>query len=205
MPLNLRHHAALASLALALAVLPARAQQPAAAAQQVVQVGALNMPSSIFTESGQWSTLLPILSTPDVDLFIEDPSNDDWLAHNSVSFLERGQYTIILVSFYKTLHACRADQIHAGLSDSAHFDACNNYRYAVHRIAVDNPQNAVTLLFSAMVFTGGALDATSIRRETHTRGLTELDTNAQKALADTTKLVAKESHSYNIRQQPSAQ
>ena len=56
-----------------------------------------------------------------------------------------------------------------------------------------------------MVFTGGTLDATSIRRETHTRGLTELDANAQKALADTTKLVAKESHSYNLRQQPSAQ
>ena len=205
MPLNLRRHTALATLALALATLPAHTQQPPAPSQQIVQVGALNIPSPVFTDSGQWSTLLPILSTPDVDLFIEDPSNDDWLAHNAQSFLERGQYTVILVSFYKTLHACRVDQIHAGFSDSAHIDACNNYRYAVHRIAVDNPQSAVTLLFSAMVFTGGTLDATSIRRETHTRGITELDANAQKALADTTKLVAKESHSYNLRQQPSAQ
>jgi hypothetical protein len=204
MPLTLRRPA-LAALALALAWLPARAQQPAAASQEIIQVGALNAPSTVLTDSGQWSTLLPILSTPDVDLFIEDPSNDTWLAHNATSFLERGQYTVILVSFYKTLHACRADQIHAGFSDAEHMDACNNYRYAVRRIAVDSPQNAVTLLFSAMVFTGGTLDDASIRRETRTRGFTELDSNAQKALSDTTKLVAKESHSYNIRQQPSAQ
>jgi hypothetical protein len=203
MRLNLRHYTALATLALA--TLAARAQQPASPSQQIVQVGALNVPSSVITDSGQWSTLLPILSTPDVDLFIEDPSNDDWLAHNAASFIERGQYTVILVSFYKTLHACRADQIHAGFSDSAHIDACNNYRYAVHRVAVDNPQSAVTLLFSAMVFSGGTLEADSIRRETHTRGITELDSNAQKALADTTKLVAKESRTYAIRQQPSAQ
>ena len=204
MRLNLRHYTALATLALA--TLAARAQQPASPSQQIVQVGALNVPSSVITDSGQWSTLLPILSTPDVDLFIEDPSNDDWLAHNAAPFLERGQYTVILVSFYKTLHACRTDQIYAGLaSDAEHMDACNNYRYAVHRIAVDNPQNAVTLLFSAMVFSGGTLDDASIRRETHTRGITELDSNAQKALADTTKLVAKESRIYAIRQQPSAQ
>jgi hypothetical protein len=159
----------------------------------------------VFTDSGQWSTLLPILSTPDVDLFIEDPSNDAWLLHNAASFIERGQYTVILVSWYKTLHACRADQVHAGFSDAEHIDACNNYRYAVRRIAVDAPQNAVTVLFSAKVFSGGTLDDASVRRETHTRGLTELDTNAQKALADANKLIAKESRSYAIRQQPSAQ
>jgi hypothetical protein len=196
---------ALASLALALAALTAHAQQPAPASQQIVQPGALNVPSSVFTDSGQWSTLLPILSTPDVDLFIEDPSNDAWLSHNAASFIERGQYTVILVSYYKTLHACRADQVHAGFSDAEHLDACNNYRYAVRRIAVDSPQNAVTVLFSAKVFSGGTLDDASIRRETHTRGITELDANAQKALADTTKLVARESRSYAIRQQPSAQ
>lgn len=196
---------ALAPLALALLCIPAKPQQPPAASQQIIQVGALNVPSQVFTDSGQWSTLLPILSTPDVDLFIEDPSNDDWLAHNAASFLDRGQYTVILVSYYKTVRACRADQIHAGLSDAEHMDACNNYRYAVRRIAVDNPQSAVTLLFSAMVFSGGTLDAASIHRETRTRGITELGSDAQKALADTTKLVAKESRAYAIRQQPSAQ
>ena len=56
-----------------------------------------------------------------------------------------------------------------------------------------------------MVFTGGTLDASSIRRETRTRGLTELDANAQKALADTTKLVAKAVPQLQPRQQPSAQ
>jgi hypothetical protein len=204
MSLTLRR-TALASLALALATFAAPAQQPTPPSQQIVQPGALNVPSSVFTDSGQWSTLLPILSTPDVDLFIEDPSNDAWLLHNAASFIERGQYTVILVSWYKTLHACRADQVHAGFSDAEHIDACNNYRYAVRRIAVDAPQNAVTVLFSAKVFSGGTLDDASVRRETHTRGLTELDTNAQKALADANKLIAKESRSYAIRQQPSAQ
>jgi hypothetical protein len=196
---------ALAPLALALLCIPAKPQQPPAASRQIIQVGALNVPSQVFTDSGQWSTLLPILSTPDGDLFIEDPSNDDWLAHNAASFLDRGQYTVILVSYYKTVRGCRADEIHAGLSDAEHMDACNNYRYAVRRIAVDNPQSAVTLVFSAMVFSGGTLDADSIHRETRTRGITELGSDAQKALADATKLVAKESRTYAIRQQPSAQ
>jgi hypothetical protein len=195
---------AFVSLALALLGIPAKPQQPAAPSQQIIQSGALNVPSVVLNDSGQWSTLLPILSTPDVDLFIEDPSNDAWLSQNAASFIERGQYTVILVSFYKTLHACRADQIHAGFSDAEHLDPCNNYRYAVRRIAVDAPQNAVTVLFSAKVFSGGLLDDASIRRETHTRGITEMDTNAQKALGDATKLIAKESRSYAIRQQPSA-
>lgn len=196
---------ALAPLALALLSIPAKPQQAAAPSQQIIQPGALNVPSAVLTDSGQWVTLLPILSAPDVDLFIEDPSNDAWLLHNAQPFIERGQYTLILVSWYKNLHACRADQVHAGLSDAEHIDACNNYRYAVRRIAVDAPQNAVTVLFSAKVFSGGILDDASIRRETHTRGITELDINAQKALADANKLIAKESRAYAIRQQPSAQ
>jgi hypothetical protein len=193
---------ALFSLALALACLPARAQQPPVPPQQIIiQTAALNVPSSVFTESGQWSSLLPILSTPDADLFIEDVSTDPWLARNAATFLDRGQYTVTLVSFYKTRHPCREDQVRAGFSDAAHINACDNYRYAVRQIAVDAPQNAVTLLFSAMVFTGGALDPSSIHRETRTRGITELGPDAQKALSDATKLVAKQSRIYALRQQ----
>lgn len=190
----------LASLALALAIFPAHAQQPTPP-QQIIQVGALNAPTQVFTQSGQWSTLLPILSNSDRDAFIEDPSNDAWLSHNAQSFLDRGQYTITLVSFYKTRRACREDQIRAGFSDAAHVNACESYRYRVSRIAVDSPQNSVTLLFSAMVFTGGTLDSSSVHRESNTRGFTELSADAQKALSDATKLVAKQSHIYAARQQ----
>ena len=57
---------------------------------------------------------------------------------------------------------------------------------------------------SAMVFSGGALDPGSVRHETRTRNMNDLDTNAQKALADATKLIAKEARSYEIRQHPYA-
>jgi hypothetical protein len=201
MPVNLRHSIALAPLFLALACLPTCAQQPPAPPQQVVQVGALNVPTAVLTRDNQWSSLLPILSTPDLDLFIEDVSNDSWLARNAGDFVDRGQYTITLVSFYKTRRPCRRDQIRAGFSDAEHVNACDNYRYAVRQIAVDSPQSSVTLLFSAMVFSGGALDPSSIHRETRTRGISELGADAQKALADTTKLVDKQSRIYEARQQ----
>jgi hypothetical protein len=195
----LRHHTALASLILALVCLPARAQQ--APPQQVVQTAALNVPYQVLTENDQWSSLLPILSAPDLDLFIEDVSNTAWLERNAEPFLDRGQYTVTLLSFYKTRRDCRADQVRAGFSDPAHINACDNYRYRIRRIAVDAPQNTVTLLFSAMVFTGGTLDPSSIHRETRTRGITELGPDAQKALTDATKIVAKQSRIYAARQQ----
>jgi hypothetical protein len=201
MPLKLPHHIALASLALALACLPIRSQQPAAPPQQIIQTGALNVPTQVFTESGQWSSLLPILSSADRDVYIEDPSTDAWLARNAASFLDRGQYTLTLASFYKTRHACREDQVRAGFSDAAHINACDNYRYRVSQIAVNAPQNTVTLLYSVMIFTGGTLDPSSIHRETNTRGVTGLGADAQKALSDATKLVAKQSRIYAARQQ----
>jgi hypothetical protein len=201
MPLKLPHHIALASLALALACLPIRSQQPAAQPQQIIQTGALNVPTAVLTPDSHWSSLLAILSSADRDVYIEDPSTDAWLARNATSFLDRGQYTITLVSFYKTRRACREDQVRAGFSDAAHVNACDNYRYRVSQIAIDSPQNSVTLLFSAMVLTGGTLDPSSIHRETRTRAFSELSADAQKALSDTTKLVAKQSRAYAARQQ----
>ena len=201
MLLNLRHHTALASLALALAILPARAQQPAAPATQVIQSGALNVPTDVLTRDNQWSALISVLSNSDEDVYIEDPSTTAWLTRNAQGFVDRGQYTITLVTFYKTVHACRADQIRAGFSDAAHVDACNDYRYRIRQVAVDAPQNTQTLLFSAMVFTGGTLDSTSIVRESRTRGFNGLDADSQKAISDTTKLAGQQSHSYIARQQ----
>ncbi|HEY4010142.1 MAG TPA: hypothetical protein VGM11_08330 [Acidobacteriaceae bacterium] len=173
---------------------PARPQQ--GSPQQVIHTGALNAPSQVFTPGGQWANLVPILSTSDLDLFIEDPSSDTWLAHNAASFLDRGQYTITLVSFYKTRRPCREDQTRAGLSDAAHLNACDNYRYAIRQIAGDAPQNTVTLLFTAMVFSDGTLDTSSVRRENRTRGFSELGPDSQKALSEGTKLIARQAHIY---------
>lgn len=197
MRLDLR--TALLLFALALLCPSPRAQQPS---QQVIQAGALNAPAAVLTPEGQWSNLIPILSTSGEDFFIEDPSPDAWLSRNAQGFLDRGQYTITLVSFYKTMHACRGDQVRAGFSDAGHLNACNNYRYRIRQIAIDSPQNTLTMLFSAMVFTNGTLDQSSVQRETRTRGFNGLDPDSQKALSDTTKLVAQQSRSYIARQQP---
>lgn len=198
MPIKL-HRPALVSLALALAFLPAHAQQPPAP-PQVIQTGALNAPTEVLTRDHQWSSLIPILSSKDLDLYIEDPSNDAWLARNAQAFLDRGQYTITLVSFYKTRRPCREDQVHSGFNDAEHINACDGYRYRIRQVFVDTQQNALTMRFAAMVFAGGALDDASIVRETRTRSSTDLDADAQKALTDTTKLVARQARSYDARQ-----
>jgi hypothetical protein len=135
-----------------------------------------------------------------MDIFIEDPSAETWLSRNAQAFLDRGQFTLTVVSFYKTPHPCHEDQIRSGFSDAAHIAACNNDRYSVRRISVDAPQNSVTLLYSALVSANGALDAATVYRETRTRGFAELGPDAQKALSEATKLVAQQVHSYAIRQ-----
>lgn len=189
---------ALVPLALTLLCLTAHAQQQPP--QPILQTGALNAPSAVFTQDAQWSNLVSILSTSDQDIFIEDPSADAWLAHNAAGFLDRGQYTITFVSFYKAPHPCREDQVRAGFSDGAHVDACDNDRYAVRRISVDAPQNSVTLLYSALASTTGTLDSSTVYRETRTRAFTELSPDAQKAISEATRLIAQQVRSYANRQ-----
>jgi hypothetical protein len=200
MRLNLRYHTAVLPFALALACLPARAQDPPTPPPQVIQVGALSAPTDVLTSDGQWSSLIPILSNADLALYIEDPSNDAWLARNAESFINRRHYTITLVSFYKTRRPCREDEIAAGFSDAAHINACDSYRYRIRKVAVDTHQHTLTLLSSVMVFSGGTLDPASVRNDTRTGGSAGLNADAQKALADTTKLVAEQSHIYDARQ-----
>jgi len=197
MRLDLRHPAALLSLTVGLAFTPARAQQ---APPPVIQTGALNVPTDVLTQNNQWSGLVPILSTTEEDLYIEDPSGDAWLSRNAQRFVDTGQYTITFVSFYKTVHACRTDQVHAG-ADIAHQNACNDYRYRIRQVAVDSPQNLVTLRYSVMVFTGGTPDPSSIIRETGTRGFSELTPDAQKAVSNATRLVGQQSHTYISRKE----
>lgn len=186
----------LALAVLALASLPALAQQPP---QQILQTGALAAPAAVLTGKDQWANLISILSTSDLDLYIEDPSTDTWLSRNAQSFLSRGQFTLTVVSFYKTPHPCHQDEIRAGFSDAAHLQACNVDRYAVRRIAVDAPQNTVTVLYSALVTSAGALDPVTVHRETRTRAFANLGPEAQKAISDATKLVATQVQSYASR------
>jgi len=183
------------SLALTLLCTPARPQQPP---QPVIQVGALNSPAAVLTPSGDWSSLIGILSLPDLDFYVEDPSTDAWLARNAQSFLDRGHYVITAVSYYKYPRACRADMVRSGF-DLAHQNACDQYRYCIRQISVDSPQNAISLLFSQMVFSNGTPDPTSILRNPGTRGFSDLGPDAQKAISNATTLIAKQVHQYAIR------
>ena len=190
--MNLR--TALASLVLVVATLPARPQQPPT--QPVIEVGALNAPTHFLTPDNQWSNLIRVHSTPDLDLYIEDPSTDTWLSRNAENFVDRGQFTLHVISNYKSRHACRDDQIRNGFSSGPDIEACNNYRYRIRQIAVDASQNTATLLSSAMVFNGGAIDPSTVRRDTRTQGFHALDADSQRALSNATRLVGQESHRY---------
>jgi hypothetical protein len=184
-------------LALALTLSPA-ARPPQQPPQQVIQPGALNIPGAVFTQNNEWSSLITILSLADQDFYVEDPSTDTWLSRNAQSFLDRGHYVITAVSFYKTPRPCRADMVRAG-ADLAHQNACDQYRYRIRQISVDSAQNLITLLYSVMVFSNGTPDLTSVLRETGSRGFSELDTDAQKAVSNATQLIAKQVHQYAVR------
>ena len=143
----------------------------AATAQQVVQRGPLGYPSGLQDENGQWSAPVPLLDNADVALYMPDVSNVSWLDHNAENFLKTGQYTLTLLSFYKTRRVCRTDQVVSGFSDAAHIDACNAIRYRLRQVAVNAQQNTVTLLSSATADESGTIDSSSVVTETRTRGI----------------------------------
>jgi hypothetical protein len=193
--MRLNFRTAVFSLTLALLCTAARPQQPP---QPVIQVGALNLPGAVLTQNNEWSSLITILSLPDLDFYVEDPSTDAWLARNAQAFLDRGHYVITAVSYYKYPRACRADMVRSGF-DLAHQNAGDQYRYCIRQISVDSPQNAISLLYSVMVFSNGTPDPTSILRDPGTRGFSDLGPDAQKAISAATELVAKQAHQYAIR------
>ncbi len=170
-----------------------------ASAQQVVQRGALGVPAAVLDENAQWSSPVELLSNNDVSVYMPDVSNSVWLDHNAENFLKTGQYTLTLVTFYKTRHTCRTDQVLLGFSDGAHIDACNVIRYRVRQIAVNTPQKTITLLMSGVADESGAVDPQSVLHETRTRGFKDLGDEALAALTKATDIIAKQSLAYDRR------
>ena len=170
-----------------------------AAAQQVVQRGGLGFPAGVLDENGQWSSPVELLSNGDVSIYMPDVSNAVWLDHNAENFLKTGQYTLTLLTFYKTRRTCRTDQVLLGFSDAAHIDACNVIRYRLRQIAVNAPQNSVTLLMSGTADESGTIDPGSVFHESRTRGIKELGSEAQTALSKATDIIAKQSLAYDRR------
>jgi hypothetical protein len=170
-------------------------------AQQVVQRGALGMPSAVFDETEQWTTPLLIASDGDVQIYMPDISNIEWQKRNYDDYHFRGVYTLSLFTFYKTPAACRANQIAWGIGDAAHLNACIAIGYRVRRAKVDPNQKSVTLLAAAMVDQNGNVDPTSVETQNVFRTWDQLDTNTQAALKKANALIAAQMKIYDDKLQ----
>jgi hypothetical protein len=71
-------------------------------AQQVVQRGALGTPSQMLDETGEWTTPLLVARDSDVEVYIPDVSNPEWLKRNYPDFWNKYQYVMTFLTFYRT-------------------------------------------------------------------------------------------------------
>ena len=165
--------------------------------QQVVQRGALGRPGQVLDETQQWSTPLLVASDHDVELYIPDVSNSEWLKRNYSDFIDKGQYVLSMFTFYRTPRACRANQIGWGNGDAAHLEACNDIGYRLRQAVVDTNQRTVTLMMAAMIGQDGEIVPSSIQHQSVTRTWTELDANTQAALKKANGLVAEQMRRYD--------
>ncbi|HEY3988755.1 MAG TPA: hypothetical protein VGM02_05610 [Acidobacteriaceae bacterium] len=169
-------------------------------AQQVVQRGALGKPSQVLDETGQWTTPLLVARDGDVEIYIPDISNPDWLKQNYPDFRDKYQYVLTFLTFYRTPRACKANMIGWGYSDAAHLDACEkDIGYRIRRVTVDTHLKTVTLIMAAMVDNSGEIVPTSIEQQPISRNWSDLDANTQEALKKTTALISKQMAIYDRR------
>jgi hypothetical protein len=169
-------------------------------AQQVVQRGALGKPSQMLDETGQWTTPLLAARDSDVQIYIPDVSNPDWLKQNYPDFRDKYQYVLTFLTFYRTPRACRANMIAWGRSDAAHLDACETeIGYRIRRASVDSHLKTVTLIMAAMVDNGGQIVPSSIEQQPISRNWSDLDANTQEALGKATALISEQMKIYDRR------
>jgi hypothetical protein len=165
--------------------------------QQIVQRGALGEPSQVLDETQQWTVPLLVASDKDVQIYIPDVSNPEWLKRNYSDFEGRGVYTLSMFTLYKTPEACRANQIAWGLGTGAHLDACNWIGYRVRRATIDPRQKSVTLIMAGMIDQNGQLDPKSIQDQSVSRSWDQLDANTQVALKKANGLVTEQMKIYD--------
>lgn len=174
--------------------LPRRAE-----AQQVLQRGPLGHPAQVLDEAGQWTAPLLIGSDAEIEVYIPDLSTTDWLQRNYRSFFERQQYQISVFTFYKSLRACRQNQIAWGFGDQAHLDACVDIGYRLRQVMVDAGQRTVTLQSAAMLTQDGLAVPDSGPVQQLTRTWAQLDPLTQKVLEKMTELAGEQERAYDRR------
>lgn len=173
----------------------------ASQAQQVVQRGTFGHPGAILDETDQWTTPLTLVEDHDVILFMPDTSSPPWLQRNYNTWLNRGTYTLTLLTFYRTPAACRANQIAWGLGDAAHWNACLDTGYRMRRALVDPASKSITLQTAAMVDQTGNILPATIQDDHIFRTWDQLDTNTQAALKKADDLISHQMKIYDARQQ----
>ena len=170
------------------------------AQQQVVERGALGKPTQMLDETGQWTTPLLAARDSDVEIYIPDVSNPDWLKQNYLDFRDKDQYVLTFLTFYRTPRACKANMIGWGYSDAAHLNACEtDIGYRIRRGSVDTHLKTVTLIMAAMVDTSGQIVPASIEQQPISRNWASLDANTQEALRKASALIAEQMKIYDRR------
>ncbi|GAA3753095.1 hypothetical protein [Terriglobus aquaticus] len=168
-------------------------------AQQVVARGAFGKPAQVLDQTGQWSTPLQLASDSDVQIFMPDVSNPDWLKSNYDSYQNQGNYTLSLFTRYKRPDACRANQTAWGLGDAAHLNACATVGYRVHTVRIDPHSRSVILLQAAMTDQNGNVIPSLVEKRTAYRSWDQLDATSLSAVKKANDLVAAQMKSYYDR------
>lgn len=167
--------------------------------QQVVQRGPFNKPTQVFDQTQQWTTPLLVSSDHDVEIYIPDVTAPAWLSSNYSDFQNHGTYTLSTFTLYKTVKACRANQVSWGMGDEAHLTACNDIGYRVRQITVDPNQKSVQLITAAMVDADGQIVPESVQESSVFRTWDQLDDTTQKAILKTDELVTQQMRIYDAK------
>ena len=167
--------------------------------QQVIQRGPFGRPAQVLDETQQWTIPLLVSSGRGLEIYIPDVTSTAWLSRNYSDFINHGTYTLSTFTLYKTVEACRANQVRWGMGDADHLDACNDIKYRARQIVVDPNQKSVQLVSAAMVDEDGQIVPESVQDSPTFRTWDQLDPAAQQAILKTNELVTRQMKIYDAK------
>jgi hypothetical protein len=167
--------------------------------QQVIQRGPFGKPAQVFDETQQWTIPLLVSSARNLEIYIPDVTSSAWLSRNYSDFINHGTYTLSTFTLYKSVEACRSNQIRWGMSDNAHLDACNDIKYRARQIVVDPNQKSVQLVSAAMIDEEGQIVPESVQDSSTFRTWDQLDPATQQAILKTNELVTRQMKIYDAK------
>lgn len=167
--------------------------------QQVIQRGPFGRPAQVLDETQQWTIPLLVSSDRGLEIYIPDVTSTAWLSRNYSDFINHGTYTLSIFTLYKTVEACRDNQVRWGMGDAEHLDACNDIKYRARQIIVDPNQKSVQLVSAAMVDEDGQIVPESVQESPTFRTWDKLDPAAQQAILKTNELVTRQMRIYDAK------